>query len=375
MARGALLRSFLAATQGWDTSSMGSSIGSSNLGGCGDFGGNGGSGAVSSTAPPLADSPLLARPVPAARKSPSAFSVLSLSGPKKQRRPPIDCSSRAAQKEEDLDTLELRAAGERAQGRKTDSPEGSPAEEKLEKRLAEEAARKKAEKSGTASKKAKAADAAKKNKMARRAKAKAEEELDPKAGMKSHTIIQTPFKMEMVWSPKRPIVKKPKHKVKRKLPTLHLPKLPSRHEIINEGPYPIEQRLAALAAHAYYLWGDSKFIVELAGGTQSELLAKNLERFAKAADKEGRAMVQAAHIPLSKAPPNLPLEVSVAPPPVMVAAAASLATSTEALDLQACRPCAQALPHSSSFHVDARGVHVHATACISCPPERTDSVT
>merc|ERR1740121_597127 len=67
---------------------------------------------------------------------PGATAFASISGP-----PPIDCEGGGGRGREILEVLQLRAAGERAQGRLPggDDDLGSPAEEELEQRLAQAA--------------------------------------------------------------------------------------------------------------------------------------------------------------------------------------------------------------------------------------------
>lgn len=239
--------------------------------------------------------------------------------------PPIDCDNKRSLEKETIDVLQLRAAGERAQGRSVESPEGAPAEEELERRLAA-----KGEGGGKGAVSEDLASAAEKRKKelqkaawdAAKKLGRDLEEPPPLddgrfEGLESKVVAKTPLKIEKVWMPKHGKEPKPKHKVERLPPPLHAAKLPSRHEIIFQGPFPLEKRMAELAAHAYYLWGDSRFVLELAGGTRSEKLARNLERFAKSSDTAARAMIREAHIPVSREPPNLPMEVSAAPPALL----------------------------------------------------------
>merc|ERR1711924_198617 len=88
----------------------------------------------------------------------------------------------------------------------------------------------------------------------------------------------------------------------------------SRHEMINEGPYPLEKRIAELAAHSYYLWGDAKFLSYKAEGTSVEVLAHTIESFARAADSAARKAAINSAVPMSQVPPKLPLHVSALNP-------------------------------------------------------------
>merc|ERR1712185_612975 len=77
------------------------------------------------------------------------------------------------------------------------------------------------------------------------------------------------------------------------------PSLCSRHEMINEGPFPLEKRMAELAAHCYYLWGDAKYLAYKAEGTSVEVLAQPVEKFARQADHNARNMAINNSIPMS----------------------------------------------------------------------------
>merc|ERR1719235_1258093 len=91
----------------------------------------------------------------------------------------------------------------------------------------------------------------------------------------------------------------------------HGPNLCSRHEMINEGPYPLEKRIAELAGHAYYLWGDAKYLAYKAEGTSVEVPAQIIMRFAKQAEGSAKRLAAANHIPMSMVPPRLPMAVSL----------------------------------------------------------------
>lgn len=62
---------------------------------------------------------------------------------------------------------------------------------------------------------------------------------------------------EKVWKPKPP----PKHPLGKHacaLPAIHAPGLPHSIDLTYAGPYPVEKRMAELAAHAYYLFGSAR---------------------------------------------------------------------------------------------------------------------
>jgi len=91
------------------------------------------------------------------------------------------------------------------------------------------------------------------------------------------------------------------------------PALASRHELINEGPFPLEQRIAELSGHAYYLWGDAKYLAQKSEGTSVESLGRMIESFARQADSSARHLAENNHIPMSTVAPKLPLAVSAMP--------------------------------------------------------------
>jgi len=76
-------------------------------------------------------------------------------------------------------------------------------------------------------------------------------------------------------------------------------KLCSRQEMIMEGPFPLEKRMAELAGHAYYLWGDAKYLAYKAEGTSVEVPAQIIMRFAKQAEGSAKRLAAANHIPMS----------------------------------------------------------------------------
>jgi hypothetical protein len=199
--------------------------------------------------------------------------------------PPIHCEEHGAQ--DRLDLVRRRAKGEESQGRGDGAEQQGPATSELKKLL---------EPKGRAKR---LAALAKKHKC------------PPKV---TETVIkQTPWTLEKIVR-QEPRAAKPKRKPKLGLQqNPQGPTLCSRHEMINEGPFPLEQRLAELAAHSYYLWGDAKYLVHKAEGTSVEILAHTIERFARQADGSARRLAKANAIPMSTVPPRLPLAVSAVP--------------------------------------------------------------
>lgn len=232
----------------------------------------------------------------------------------RRRLLPLSCDAPGEQDRDREEVLQLRAAGERAQGRAPGDGLGSPAEEELEARLGRKEGR---------------ADKTLGQTQQKRLPARhddGEVTAGEAANLEAKVTSETPWQLEKVWSPAPVRRPRPKRRVPRPFPPLHTPKVPSRHDLLFEGPFPVEKRLAELAAHAYYLWGDARFLSGLAGGTRAEARALGLERLAKHADSAGRAMVAAAHLPTSRAPPHLPLSVSgvvASPLPLSLAVVAS----------------------------------------------------
>uniref|UniRef100_A0A7S4PWN8 Uncharacterized protein n=1 Tax=Alexandrium monilatum TaxID=311494 RepID=A0A7S4PWN8_9DINO len=204
--------------------------------------------------------------------------------------PPISCVGDNVRAKE---VLELRAEGEKAMGR-----EFGPAEVMLRRLLGWKAPAKKAPK----------------------------DKLRPHADMRSRVVSETPWTVEKIYE--GAVKKKPKLPPGRLGPALPKgPSLPSRHELLYEGPFPLEKRVSELAAHTYYLWGEAKYESYLCGGTSLEAIAHRLESFAKQADRAVRNLVHHMHIPVSRAPPNLPLLVQQNGPPTDCSLAAPPSTA------------------------------------------------
>lgn len=130
--------------------------------------------------------------------------------------------------------------------------------------------------------------------------------------VQERVIAETPWKKVTALEP---VLPKGSPKAKHK-PPLRFgggPKIPSREQLVSEGPFPLEKRMAELAAHAYYLWGDARHLHLANEGAATASLARTVERFAKQADTAARVMCRNAHIPMASAPPNLPLAVSALP--------------------------------------------------------------
>eukprot|EP00429_Kryptoperidinium_foliaceum_P009333 CAMPEP_0176027490 /NCGR_PEP_ID=MMETSP0120_2-20121206/13481_1 /TAXON_ID=160619 /ORGANISM="Kryptoperidinium foliaceum, Strain CCMP 1326" /LENGTH=294 /DNA_ID=CAMNT_0017360695 /DNA_START=77 /DNA_END=958 /DNA_ORIENTATION=- len=226
---------------------------------------------------------------------------------------PIDCL-RPGEGERNLrEILELRAEGERSQGRTVESEAGSPAEEALERLSVKPRC--------SAEKRTQAPTLRGKLRSAAQQVCHGEacEKLvgpppgiDQRTfkGLTSEVVEETPLRKARLWKPASRVARRPKgHHTDRSPPGLHTPRLPHSVDLAYAGPFPIEKRMAELAAHAYYLLGGAKHVAQLATRTSGDEAAWNVERFARQADAAGRAMARAAHIPLSTSPPNLPLTV------------------------------------------------------------------
>ncbi|CAJ1345516.1 unnamed protein product [Effrenium voratum] len=197
--------------------------------------------------------------------------------------PPIHCGGAADEKKELVETMQLRSAGERSTGREKDGP----ATKKLKDVMAEQEGQ---------------------------VKPKPVQKHDFK-GMKKETLITTPFRIERLWTEKTADENIPKEPpgLTPGRPLGRGPKFPGREELINEGPFPLRSRIAQLATHVYYLWGETKFTDYLARGTPAQNVALNLEHFARQAHHAAGKLLEDTHVPLSRPPPNLPVEVSEAP--------------------------------------------------------------
>eukprot|EP00438_Fugacium_kawagutii_P009686 Skav208642 [mRNA] locus=scaffold1081:127912:129505:- [translate_table: standard] len=81
---------------------------------------------------------------------------------------------------------------------------------------------------------------------------------------------------------------------------------------------PVRSRIAQLATHVYYLWGEAKFADYLARGSPAQTAALNLEHFAREAHHAAGRLLEDSHVPLTRPPPNLPVEVSGTTPELLV---------------------------------------------------------
>ena len=194
--------------------------------------------------------------------------------------PPIHCGG--ADHKERLEMMQLRSAGERSTGREVDGP----ATRQLKNEMAQEEGQ---------------------------VLPKASKKHDFK-GMKKETLITTPFRIERLWTEKTPDenAEQPASLTPGR-PLGRGPKFPGREELINEGPFPLKSRIAQLATHVYYLWGEAKFADYLARGGPAENAALNLEHFARQAHHAASQLLEDSHVPTSRPPPYLPVEVSAAP--------------------------------------------------------------
>ncbi|CAJ1445198.1 unnamed protein product [Effrenium voratum] len=214
------------------------------------------------------------------RRAPTSFRLFKGKPP---AEPPIHCGGAADEKKELVETMQLRSAGERSTGREKDGP----ATKKLKDVMAEQEGQ---------------------------VKPKPVQKHDFK-GMKKETLITTPFRIERLWTEKTADENIPKEPpgLTPGRPLGRGPKFPGREELINEGPFPLRSRIAQLATHVYYLWGETKFTDYLARGTPAQNVALNLEHFARQAHHAAGKLLEDTHVPLSRPPPNLPVEVSEAP--------------------------------------------------------------
>lgn len=238
---------------------------------------------------------------PGARPSSASTSFLwGFFKPKEKqppKLPPIHCGEPGDEREEMLDELRLRAAGEKAAGRKD-----GPATKMLKEELALEEGKK---------------------------PKKHEEIKHSTSGMTKKVLFKSPYTIKRLWQEEVPGKHDPAEKEEESLtpsrPLGRPPRFPNRSELINEGPFPLRSRMAQLAAHTYYLWGESKFLDYLAEGTNVQYPALNVQVLARASHDAARRMIEDAHIPVSRSAPNLPVEVSTAPlSPCAMAAASSL---------------------------------------------------
>eukprot|EP00933_Yihiella_yeosuensis_P056345 TRINITY_DN5546_c0_g1_i1.p1 TRINITY_DN5546_c0_g1~~TRINITY_DN5546_c0_g1_i1.p1 ORF type:complete len:346 (+),score=74.97 TRINITY_DN5546_c0_g1_i1:37-1038(+) len=252
-------------------------------------------------------------------------------------RPPISCADPAAEREEFLDVLRSHAKGEMQLGRKDGPAEQALA--KMEKKVRLEAAdaHAKAQAQGESLKEGKDKLV---NSLKSQLGAKDKAEFHDTEGMEEETVIKTPWKEERIWKVKQ------KNKVPKLKPLRveeHIgagPKMLSRSALIDEGPFPLRQKISELAAHTYYLWGSADFVNYLSKGTTAEHVARNLEGLAKQAEMDAHALVEEAHIPVSANEPGLPIEVSstsalaavsVVGPPLLISSCSSTTSNNSSI--------------------------------------------
>jgi hypothetical protein len=205
--------------------------------------------------------------------------------------PPIHCEEHSQQ--DHLDLVRRRARGEKEEARGDGEELEGPATKELKKLLRPNARAKRL------------AKLAKKHKCP----PKVTEEILNASPWKIEKLLRVhPEKKKLKPKPKLGLQQKPEG-----------PTLISRHAMNDEGPFPLEKRLAELAAHAYYLWGDAKYLSYKAEGTSVEVLAHTVERFARQADAAARRAAEASAVPMSVVPPRLPLHVSALHPAVAMA--------------------------------------------------------
>eukprot|EP00927_Polykrikos_kofoidii_P061554 TRINITY_DN56391_c0_g1_i1.p1 TRINITY_DN56391_c0_g1~~TRINITY_DN56391_c0_g1_i1.p1 ORF type:complete len:295 (-),score=39.70 TRINITY_DN56391_c0_g1_i1:154-1038(-) len=204
-------------------------------------------------------------------------------------KPPIQCV--AGSEQDQLRILELHAAGELKSGRKN-----GPATTELKKRL----------------------DAQEAERLAQQQSVAGPRKCPEAPKTKTVVVSKSDSRVEKLIIPLEDVDlatgKAPApDKKARKFVFPPAPAFPSRKEMLHMGPYPLEKAMAALATHAYYLWGDARYLSHVAEGTPSEQLAHTVERFAKKGDAEARRLIRNAHIPVSASPPRLPLAISGIP--------------------------------------------------------------
>uniref|UniRef100_A0A7S1ALL1 Uncharacterized protein n=1 Tax=Noctiluca scintillans TaxID=2966 RepID=A0A7S1ALL1_NOCSC len=112
----------------------------------------------------------------------------------------------------------------------------------------------------------------------------------------------------------------PRHThAEKQLPTmesLHLgpsPKLPSREQLVSGGPFPLQKRMAELATHTYYLWGDTRWLSRVASGSEAMHAAHATEGLAKQAHTLARRLLHHADIPAAQSMPQLPISAASLP--------------------------------------------------------------
>mmetsp|Transcript_37916 Transcript_37916/g.67647 ORF Transcript_37916/g.67647 Transcript_37916/m.67647 type:complete len:273 (-) Transcript_37916:40-858(-) len=203
--------------------------------------------------------------------------------------PPIHCGGKTDEHKEFVETMQLRSAGERSTGRKDDGP----ATKQLKDLMA---------------------------KQEGQTPVQCEKKKHDFKGMKKETLLTTPWKVERLWTEKTPDENAPSKPatLTPHRPLGQGPTFPGREELINEGPFPLRSRIAQLATHAYYLWGEAKFADYLARGTPAQNAALNLESFARQAHKAAVRLLEDSHIPLARPPPNLPVEISCCEPSALL---------------------------------------------------------
>jgi len=94
-----------------------------------------------------------------------------------------------------------------------------------------------------------------------------------------------------------------------------MPEIPSRKTLLKQGPFPLEKRIAELAAHVYYLWGDARHLLEMSTGENANVTSHvaTIENFAAKAHGHMDRLVKELDIPVSADPPHLPVSVSGMP--------------------------------------------------------------
>lgn len=243
-------------------------------------------------------------PAPIARTSFGSRSIVT---------PPLQCNAASGDEdlpEHDNEVLEARAAGEASVGRKD-----GPAELELERRTK---------------------------------KCRPRHPKPPKA---KYDVVTTSKELERITR-----IHIPEHKMKKppKAANIDMPRpggaLVSRQDLLKIGPYPIEQALANLAAHVYYLQGDANSLAHAAEGSPAQWLAHDIVSMAKKADTYARAAVAGVGIPTSAHSPNLPVSVSMMP-----VACSLLVALRDRCDVGASAPCATSqMPDASCLRHSSR---------------------
>mmetsp|Transcript_6988 Transcript_6988/g.16971 ORF Transcript_6988/g.16971 Transcript_6988/m.16971 type:complete len:461 (-) Transcript_6988:426-1808(-) len=113
-------------------------------------------------------------------------------------------------------------------------------------------------------------------------------------------------------------------------------KVGSRIGLNQSDPVQLRVRITDMATHAYYLWGQAKYITSQVGMHSPQAnMARNLEHTAHEAYENATRMAQAAGIPFMKTSPRMPIYEKINPPPPDDAEAAGAIAKAAAADAMA----------------------------------------